>query len=149
MAKTKRCSILLGAPLVLAFSPGATALEPLSAPALLEACQTYQRDSNAPEALTCRGFILGYLSGSADIVAEEERPEGFAARALRTRGMRLPDDTQQRLRSRYCLPKGETLEDLVARLAGASRQFTVDAQADVAMRHLFEKHYRCDALTRN
>lgn len=146
MAKTQRISILLGTALVLTFSQAVGAVESMKASDLLEACRAYQQDNRSPQARTCQAFIQGYLSASAEIVVEGKSTDGFFARALRTRGVRLSDEAQRRLTSPYCLPAGETLPDLIARLAGDSRQFAADAEAAVVMRHLFKEHYLCEAV---
>lgn len=146
MAKTQRFSILLGTALALTLSQAAVAVESMRASDLLEACRAYQEDSRSPEARTCEAFIQGYLSASGEIVAADKSTDGFFARALRTRGVRLSEKAERRLTSPYCLPEGETLSGLIAKLAGGSNQFAVDAEAGVVMRHLFKEHYLCEAV---
>ena len=123
--------------------------EPLTATKLVEACKTHLNDQHSAHATSCRAFIHGYLSASKDIVAVDERPSGFVARAIRTRAMRLSDDSEQRLSSRYCLPTTATpdpleiIDTLVAKVAEISQPFAEGASAKSAMLTVFENHYRC------
>lgn len=146
MARRQRLLTRIGAPLALVFCQPLAALEPMTAAELVSACRTYLEDSRSAAAANCRAYVLGYLSASNEIVAEEERPSGFVARAMRTRASRLSDAAEQRLDSRFCLPEGETLDGLIGRLAAGPAQYATDAEASVVMRDLFEKHYRCDAV---
>ncbi|WP_073270507.1 Rap1a/Tai family immunity protein [Microbulbifer donghaiensis] len=140
-----RIGIGIGAPLALIFSQSLAALEPMNATALVSACKSYQSDSQSAAASSCRAFIQGYLSASNEIVAAGNRPSEFVARAIRTRASRLSDAAEQRLNSRYCLPEGETLEKLIAKVAAEDKQFALDAEAAVVMRRVFDGHYLCDA----
>ena len=120
--------------------------EPLTATKLVEACKSHQVDQQSAHASSCRAFIHGYLSASSDIVAVDERPTGFVARAIRTRASRLSDEAEQRLNSRYCLPNStahDTLDSLIARVADISQPFADSATAKSAMLTVFENHYRC------
>lgn len=146
MARITRLLIRIGAPLALAFSQPLAAQEPMSAAELVSGCKAHLEDSQSAAASGCRAFIQGYLSASPEIVAEEDRPSGFAARAMRTRGSRLSDAAEQRLSSRFCLPEGENLEQLIARIAAQTDGVTADDEASVVMRRVFEQHYLCDAV---
>ncbi|WP_091384684.1 Rap1a/Tai family immunity protein [Microbulbifer marinus] len=141
-----RIGISIGAPLALIFSQSLAALEPMTATALVSACKSYQSDSQSAATSSCRAFIQGYLSASNEIVAVADLPSEFVARAIRTRASRLSDAAEQRLNSRYCLPEGETLEQLIAKVAAEDKQFAPDAEAAVVMRRVFDAHYLCDAV---
>ncbi|MCW8125955.1 Rap1a/Tai family immunity protein [Microbulbifer halophilus] len=146
MARITRLLIRAGAPLALAFSQPLAALESMSAAELVSACKAHLEDRQSAAASGCRAFIQGYLAASPEIVAVEDRPSGFVARAMRTRGSRFSDAAEQRLNSRFCLPEGESLEQLVARVAAQTDGFEADAGASAVMRRVFEKHYLCDAV---
>ncbi|WP_323844182.1 hypothetical protein [Microbulbifer magnicolonia] len=149
MARRTRIGIGIGAPLALIFSQSLAAMEPMSAAGLVSACKAYQMAGEATAAASCRAFIQGYLAASNDIVAAEDRPSGFVARALRTRASRLSDAAEQRLDSRYCLPEGETVDRLIARVAAEEQRFAPDTAADIVMRRVFERHYLCDAAVQS
>ncbi|MBY6190292.1 Rap1a/Tai family immunity protein [Microbulbifer agarilyticus] len=117
--------------------------EPLTATKLIEACKAYKADQESAPATSCRAFIHGYLSASKDIVAAEERPSEFVARAIKTRASRLSDEAEQRLSSRYCLPPSATLDTLIAKVAEIPQPFAKDATAESAMLTVLENHYRC------
>ncbi|WP_043319239.1 Rap1a/Tai family immunity protein [Microbulbifer sp. HZ11] len=117
--------------------------EPLTATELIEACKSHQVDQQSAQATSCRAFIHGYLSASRDIVAADERPSEFVARAIRTRASRLSDDAAQRLSSRYCLPEAATLDTLIGKVSELSQPFAEEATAESAMLTVFENHYRC------
>lgn len=149
MARTKRLLIRIGAPLALAIGQPLAAMEPLSGEGLVSACSAYQKGLDPAAASTCRGFIQGYMSATDEVVAAEERPSGFVARAIRTRASRLSDAAEQRLGSRYCLPEGERLEDLIAKVAAQPRELPAGADAADVMRRVFEAHYLCDSALRS
>ncbi|MFC6635717.1 Rap1a/Tai family immunity protein [Microbulbifer taiwanensis] len=149
MARTKRLLIRIGALLALAIAQPLAAMEPLSGEALVSACSEHQQGLDAAAASTCRGFIQGYLSATDEIVAAEERPSGFVARAIRTRASRLSDAAEKRLNSRFCLPEGERLNDLIAKVAAQPRELPAGADAADVMRRVFETHYLCDSVPRS
>lgn len=117
--------------------------EPLAATKLVEACKAHQMDQQSAGALSCRSFIHGYLSASKDIVAAEDRPSSFVARAIRTRASRLSEDSEQRLSSTYCLPASATMETLIARVAETPEPLAEEATAESVLLTVFDKHYRC------
>ncbi|MCQ3828936.1 Rap1a/Tai family immunity protein [Microbulbifer elongatus] len=117
--------------------------QPLTATELIEACKSHQVDRQSAHATSCRAFIHGYLSASNDIVAADERPSEFVARAIRTRASRLSDEAVQRLNSRYCLPNSATLDTLISQVSELSQPFAEGAPAESAMLSVFENHYRC------
>ena len=143
MARTKRILIRFCGPLALVLSLPLNAVEPLRATELVQACQSYTQGGRVP---TCAAYIQGYLSASNDIVSVEDRPSPFVARAMRTRTSRLSEAAEQRLDSRYCLPEGETLDDVIAKVAAESADLSETAGAALVMRRVFEKHYLCDAV---
>lgn len=147
MARITRRLIRIGAPLALALCQPLAALEPMRATELVSACKAYQRDSGSAAASSCRAFVQGYLQATNEIVAEGDRPSRFVARAIRTRASRLSDAAEQRLNSRFCLPEGETLDNLIANVAAEQRRFAADADASILMRVVFENHYLCDSVT--
>ena len=117
--------------------------QPLTATKLVEACRAHQTDPQSSGALSCRAFIHGYLSASKDIVAAEDRPSSFVARAIRTRASRISEDTEQKLSSTYCLPESETMETLIARVAGTPQPLADGATAESVLLAIFDNHYRC------
>ncbi|AQQ66744.1 hypothetical protein Mag101_03135 [Microbulbifer agarilyticus] len=117
--------------------------ESLTATKLIEACKAYKADQESAHATSCRAFIHGYLSASKDIVAAEERPSEFVARAIKTRASRLSDEAEQRLSSRYCLPSSASLDTLITKVAEIPQPFAEDATAESAMLSVLENHYRC------
>ncbi|MBB5211020.1 hypothetical protein [Microbulbifer hydrolyticus] len=122
----------------------AVALEPLTGTGLVEACRAYQVDPLGSGATTCRAYIQGYLSASTEIVAAEDRPSQFVARAIRTRASRLSEDAEQRLSSRYCLPESETINALITKVAEVSPPLAEEATAESVMLTVFDRHYRCE-----
>ena len=117
--------------------------EPLTATKLVEACKAHQKDQQSTDALSCRAFIHGYLSASSDIVAAEDRPSPFVARAIRTRASRLSEESEQKLSSRYCLPASENIETLIAKVAETPGPVAGEATAESVLLAVFDKHYRC------
>ncbi|WP_153039113.1 hypothetical protein [Microbulbifer sp. Q7] len=122
----------------------AVAMEPLTATGLIEACKSHAIDPQDSGATTCRAFIQGYLSASTEIIAAEDRPSLFVARAIRTRTGRLSAETEQKISSRYCLPRAETINALIAKVAGLAPPETEGATAESVMLTVFENHYRCE-----
>jgi len=149
MARKKRLLIRIGAPLALAIGQPLAAMEVLSGEDLVSACSAHRKGLDPAAASTCRGFIQGYLSATDEIVAAEDRPSGFVARAIRTRATRLSEDAERRLDSRYCLPEGERLDDLIAKVAAQPRELPAGADAAEVMRRVFEAHYLCDSVPRS
>ncbi|WP_299595313.1 Rap1a/Tai family immunity protein [uncultured Microbulbifer sp.] len=133
------------AALTIGLTPGVLA-EPLTATKLVEACKNHQAEQQ-PGSSSCQAFIQGYLSASNDIVAVDERPSGFVARAIRTRAARLSDDARQRLSSRYCLPASATIDTLIVRVAEISQPFTETATAKSALLSVFDRHYQCESTS--
>lgn len=137
---------------VLALSQPAFAAEGLTAPGLITACKAYQENRQSPEksrensaeVTMCRAFIQGYLSASTDIIASEDQHSPFVARAIRTRASRLSEDAEQRLNSRYCLPKSAAIDSLAARVAGISHPVTEEATAESLLVQVLDAHFRCD-----
>lgn len=125
-------------------SQPAVALEPLTATGLIEACKSHEVDRLGSGATTCRAYIQGYISASTEIVASEDRPSDFVARAIRTRASRLSEDAEQRLSSRYCLPQSETIDTLIGKVANASQPLAEEATAESVLLAIFDNHYRCN-----
>ncbi|QKX17249.1 Rap1a/Tai family immunity protein [Microbulbifer sp. YPW1] len=128
----------------LALSQSVSALEGLTAPGLITACKAHEENRQSPEATSCRAFIQGYLSASTDVVASEDQPSPFVARAIRTRASRLSEDAEQRLNSRYCLPGSTAIDTLAAKVAGISQPVAEEATAESLLIGVLNAHFRCD-----
>lgn len=144
MSIRPRLSACIGLLGLLVLCPQASALEPLSARDFVAACKAYREGGHPIPGATCRAFLQGFLAAVPAAVAEESRPSPFVQRALRTRGVRLSEETEQRLHSPYCLPHDEPLDTLVNRVAGADYDLPGGADASMVMRKLLENFYRCD-----
>ncbi|MFD1217494.1 Rap1a/Tai family immunity protein [Microbulbifer celer] len=126
------------------------AMEPLTAPELVAACKAYQAggasktNTENAGASSCKGFIQGYVSASTEIVDEEDRPSAFVTRAMRTRTSRFSEEAEQRLSSRYCLPKSESVDVLIAKVANISQPFAENETAESVIVQVLESHYRCE-----
>mgnify|MGYP000212266340 CR=1 FL=1 len=157
MVRIRRALQIAFAPaafVALALNHSAAAMEPLTAPELVTACKAYEEErespgespGKSPGATTCRAFIQGYVSASTEIVATEDRPSEFVARAIRTRTSRFSEDAEQKRNSRYCLPESQSIDVLIARVASISQPLAKEATAESVIVQVLENHYRCEGV---
>lgn len=120
----------------------------------IDACKTYRqeiekngdkqsRGKASVNAAICRAYLQGFLAGTNKVVKEERLPSEFMQRALRTKAHGGRERVEALTDGPYCLPEGETLDDIIEKLAETDDSFSTESSADQVISQVLESHYRC------
>lgn len=120
--------------------------EKLSAVEFIDACNVYltEGDSSSKGAF-CKAYFFGYMAATDDVIDAEKIPPPYMLRALRTR---IPDESESieaLLRSPYCLPKGETMHNIISKVAQLdNNDFIPTNTASDVVERVLKTHYLCE-----
>lgn len=137
--------------LAVTFSPVAAlaANDRLMAADYLDACKTYRLEiekndgEQSINGAICRAYLQGFLAGTDKVVKEERLPSEYMQRALRTKAHGGIERVEALNQGPYCLPEGESLDDIIKKLAESGDSFSSESSADLVVSRVLENHYRC------
>lgn len=133
----------------------ALAIEPLTAAQLHEVCVDSREQPDSPEARLCVYYVKGFLDGAVatdgrvaeNVVAEIERDESFAERAIRTRvGSRLKDFGPS-VYAEFCVGQPDPIVDVVSHVIEELDRYEdlEGIQAQSVVYSSLRRHYPCTA----
>ena len=135
-------------------APRATAIEPLTAEQLRQACVEFKGQADSPYSALCVYYVKGFLDGAVatdgrvaeNVAAEIEESESFTERAIRTRvGSRLKEYGPS-VYAEFCVGQPDPIVDVVMHVVEELERYDdlEGVQAQNVVYASLRRHYPCD-----
>ena len=135
-------------------APRASAIEPLTAEQLQQACVEFRGQADSPYSALCVYYVKGFLDGAVatdgrvaeNVAAEIEEAESFTDRAIRTRvGSRL-EEYGPSVYAEFCVGQPDPITEVVMHVVEELERYDdLDGvQAQSVVYASLRRHYPCE-----
>jgi hypothetical protein len=151
----KNLSLLLIAISGLLIAPRASAIEPLTAIQLQEACSDAGSNADSSESRLCIYYVKGFLDGAVatdarvaeNVASEIDEQESFAERAIRTRVINRLKEFGPSVYANFCVGQPDPIVDVVRHVIEELDRYKdlEGVQAQTVVYDSLRRHYPCSA----